>query len=65
MIMEFIDIDGPVRPTPGSREIVPGTFAGGEIEPGVFHAAILTPSWVDDRDDVNPPLLQFLTGPSA
>ncbi len=36
-------------------EIEPGTFHGGEIEPGTFHAP--PDVWVDDRPDVNEPLL--------
>ena len=53
----------PAKAPPVSR-IVPGVFAGGEIEPGTFHGGEIEPgtfhsmpdTWVDDRPDVNEPL---------
>lgn len=46
-----------------ARVIVPGSFSGGEIEPGTFHNTPNPPqklsrhsTWVDDSPDVNPAL---------
>ena len=41
---------------PSGTVIELGTFCGGEIEPGTFHGTGRD-AWVDDRPDVNEPLV--------
>jgi hypothetical protein len=64
MRKNFLDVDQPVLPR--STAICPGTFAGGELEPGTFHfpnaqEVLLPPGeqrpWVDDRDESNQALV--------